>query len=92
MLGEIGCVRWVSGLPCPQRSRACQGEIQLDLRYRLSTCLSSLHLLALQVSRSFRGDMEIVSHGGSSIWGIRGSFPLHRSSPWEREARQAGEE
>jgi hypothetical protein len=37
MLGEIGCVRWVSGLPCSQRSRACQGE--MDLRYCLSACL-----------------------------------------------------
>ena len=27
----------------------------------LSACLSSLHLLAPQVSSSFRGDMEIVS-------------------------------
>lgn len=44
--------------------------------------------------------LQILSrrHGNSiprrqqSIWGIRGSFPLHRSSPWEREARQAGEE
>ena len=40
---------------------AVERVIEIDLRYRLSACLSSLHLLALQVSSSFRGDMEIVS-------------------------------
>lgn len=59
MLGEIEmCEKWVSGLPCPQRSRACRKRF--GLRCRLF-CLSSL-LLLLALSRSpapFRGDMEI---------------------------------
>lgn len=66
------CEKWVSGLPCSSTQSSVPEVIRIAI---LSGCLPfSLHLLALQISRSLLRDMEIVS----SIWGICGSFPLHR--------------
>jgi len=88
MLGEIECVRWVSGLPCSQRSRACRMRLIRDIVSVVCLPFFATALGCLQVSSSLsrrHGNSFAVASGVSAARSLSTEIVA-----WEREGTAGG--